>query len=136
MAKYRVVCSKCGEALDVSDDCKCAKCGADIVIPRGGMLQIYRMGNFIGSAAAFGIYINEIPYGRMANRQTCCIPLAFGQYKIHITCGMNRRCNDPVITLTPENPISYQKVHIKMGAFSNTQVVEPAAPNEMPPVEE
>ena len=132
---YRVVCPKCKKAQNVSGNAKCAGCGTEISIPNEGMIQIYRMGNFIGSAAAAGIYINGTPYGHVGNRSTVQIPLPFGTYKLHMTMGMNRRCNDPEITLTPEKPVAYLKMHIRMGAFSNTQVIEPADPASMPPVE-
>ena len=131
----RVVCPKCKKALNVTGDPKCTACGADLRIPNEGMIQIYRMGNFMGGAAAAGIYINGTPYGHVGNRGTVQIPLPFGTYKLHMTMGMNRRCNDPEITLSPDKPVAYLKMHIKMGVFSNTMVIEPADPASMPPAE-
>ena len=135
MASYRVVCPNCRKSLNVINDGPCPSCRSQITIPRGGMIQIYRMGNFIGAAAQAGIYINNVPYGHVGNRSTVMIPLEFGSYLLHMTMGMNRRCNDPTITLTPQNPVAYLKMHIRMGAFSNTQVIEPADPATMPPAE-
>ncbi len=135
MASYRVMCPSCKKVFNLPGDGPCPHCGSMVTLPRGGLIQIYRMGNFIGGAAAAGIYINGAPYGHVGNRQTVQIPLAFGSYLLHMTMGMNRRCNDPTITLSPENPVATLKMHIKMGAFSNTMVIEHADPSTMPPVE-
>ena len=45
---------------------------------------------------------------------------------------MNRRCQDLTFTLTPQAPIVYAKVYMKAGVFSNTFIIEPAMPHEMP----
>ena len=135
MASYRVVCPICKKVTNLPGDAPCPKCGNQITILRGGMIQIYRMGNFIGAAAQAGIYINGVPYGHVGNRSTVMIPLEFGSYLLHMTMGMNRRSNDPTIVLTPQNPVAYLKMHIRMGVFSNTQVIEPADPSTMPPPE-
>ena len=52
-----------------------------------------------------------------------------------MTMGMNRRCNDHAVTLSPESPVANLKMHLRVGAFSNTQVIEPADPASMPPAE-
>ncbi len=98
------------------------------------MIQIYRMGNFFGAAGKAGIYINGEPYGYVGNRGTVQIPLPFGSWRLHMTMGLNRRCNDPVVTLTPENPVACLKMHMRIGFVTNTMVLEPADPRTMPPV--
>ena len=133
---YRVVCPKCQKAMNVKGNGPCPECGAEITIPGEGMIRIYRMGNMIGSAVGAGIYINGKPYGHVGNRGTVQIPLPFGTYKLHMTMGMNRRCNDPEITLSPENPVANLKMHIRMGFISNTMVIEAADPSTMPPAED
>ncbi len=133
MANYRVVCPSCKKPLNIPDDCTCPMCRNPITIPRGGMIQIYRMGNFVGGAAGAGIYINGQPYGHVANRGTVLIPLPFGDYMVHMVLNMNRKCNDPVIKLTPEKPVAYLKAHVRVGAFVNSMIIEPADPASMPP---
>ena len=54
------------------------------------------------------------------------------EYKLHIVCGMNRKCNDPVIRLSPEDPFVCVKVHINMGFIQNKLVIERADPSTMP----
>jgi len=45
---------------------------------------------------------------------------------------MNRKCNDPVIRLSPEDPFVCVKVHINMGFIQNKLVIERADPSTMP----
>ena len=135
MAGYRGLCPNCKKVYDLPDDCPCPQCGTQIVLPREGLLQIYRMGQFVGGAVPAGIYLNGQPYGYVPIKGTVQIPLPFGKYVVHMTVAMTRRANDPMITLSPENPVVCLKAHVKMGAFSNTFIIEPADPATMPPVE-
>lgn len=131
MAKtYRLVCPACGEVMDGTEVHACTKCGADI--PAEGMLQLYRKGSPIGMAAAFGIYANGKPYGHIGNTQNLYIPLPYGTYTMHFTCGMNRRCKDLVITLSPEHPNEYMKVAMKSGFWTNTMIPELSKAEDMP----
>ena len=136
MVQNRLICPACRHVFDTSvqppNPVQCPKCKAMVQIPSQGLLKIYRMGNFMGGAAPASIYINEQPCGHLANQGSINIPLNYGTYKIHMALNMNRRCNDPVIQVTPEKPLHCYKMHIKMGAFSNTQVLEEALPKDMP----
>ncbi len=131
---YRIKCSHCGEVTN-SPTPRCAKCGTEIDLNAGGIIQLYRMGNFIGGAAGFGLYINEQPYGAIGNRETLLFPLPYGEYKFHVVCGMSRRCNDPVIRLTPQDRHICLKVHMVPGVFTNSFAVERADPSSMPAVD-
>lgn len=128
----RTKCPQCGELLETLGDCVCGKCGTPISFAGMGMVQIYRMGSPIGIAVGYGIYLNGQPYGHLANKQSIRIPLPFGTYTLHITCGMTRKCSDLTFTLTPQAPCAYVKARIKMGAFTNKIMIEPALPSEMP----
>ena len=136
MINNRLLCPACRNVFDTPvqppNQVQCPKCKAMVQIPQEGLLKLYRMGNFMGSAAPAGIYLNEQPYGHIGNKGSINIPLNYGSYKIHMTMGMNRRCNDPIIQVSPEKPLHCYKMHIKMGAFSNTQVLEEARPEDMP----
>ena len=70
--------------------------------------------------------------GHIGNRETIRIPVRYGSYNLHVASGMNRRCNDIVINITPESPHAFMKVRMKMGFWTNSFVLEPANPNEMP----
>ncbi len=128
----RTKCPQCGELVETLSNCCCGKCGAPISFAGMGMVQIYRMGSPIGIAVGYGIYLDGQPFGHLANKQSIRIPVPFGTHTLHITCGMTRRCQDLTFTLTPQAPAAYVKAHIKMGVWSNSIIIEPAMPNEMP----
>ncbi len=56
----------------------------------------------------------------------------FGTHNVRMTAGMSRKCVDMTLTLTPQAPVGYLKAHIKPGFISNTVVIEPAMPQDMP----
>jgi len=130
---YRLKCPKCGEVMDAPEAQLCKKCGTMIEIPTDGCIQLYRMGNAMGFAAGMGIYLNGQPYGQIGNKQSIRIPLRAGSYKLHIVQNMSRRCNDPIIEIEPGSKMLHcYKVHIKMGFWSNTMVIERAHYSDMP----
>lgn len=128
----RAKCPKCGELVETQANCYCGRCGTPISFAGMGMVQIYRMGSPVGIAVGYGIYLDGQPFGHIANKKSIRIPVPFGTHTLHITCGMTRRCQDLTFTLTPQAPVVYVKAHIKMGVWSNTIIVEPAMPSEMP----
>lgn len=129
---YRTKCPKCGEFVESAGNCACAKCGQPITFDGMGFVQIYRKGSPVGIAMGYGIYLNGQPFGHLANKQSIRIALPFGTYTLHLTCGATRRCQDLTFTLTPQTPAAYVKGWIKMGVWSNTVIIEPAHPSEMP----
>ena len=129
--KYRVKCPNCGNIADINGGDKC-KCGYEFNTVKGGMIRIYRMGSPIGIANGFGIYIDGEGMGMIGNKQTVNIPVSLGEHKVHVVCGMNRRCNDPILNLTVDKPLGCVKVHMKPGFFTNSFVVEEAEPESMP----
>ncbi len=131
-AKYRVKCPHCGEIINLAGSGACPKCKTLIDVNQPGSISLYRMGNFVGSANAFSIYINNVPFGHIGNRESLIFPLPFGEYQMHIACGMNRKCNDPVIRLTQEDPHVCLKVHMKMGFIQNSFILERVDPSTMP----
>ncbi len=127
----RIKCPSCGDVKDIEANTTC-KCGAPLVLPEDGVIQLYRMGSPWGVAVGFGIYLNDIPLGHLANAQSIRIPVQYGHYKVHMTQGMNRRCKDQEFDITPENRFVYLKAHLKMGFFTNTVVIEQATAEQMP----
>lgn len=123
----RLKCTKCGHIADYQSDLKCLNCGAELTNNSEGSVYIYRDPAFVGFAAGYGVYINNQPYGHIGNGETAIIPLPFGKYTVHLTCGMTRNCEDATIELTKEKPEAFVNAKIKTGFWSNkiiTSVVE------------
>ena len=129
---YRMKCPNCGNVQNMNASGPCGKCGAPLYVEQPAAIALYRMGNFMGAANGFGIYLNEQPFGAIGNRENLIIPLPYGQYKLHIVCGMNRKCNDPVFNLSPADPFVCLKVHMKVGFLSNKFIIERVDPSTMP----
>ena len=132
--KYRIKCPGCGTVLNAQLPIVCGKCKTEISADLPGMIEIYRMGNFVGSAAGYGIYLNGEPMGYIGDRESVFIPVPYGTYKLHMTCGMNRKCNDPVFEITPEDSHICVKAHIKMGFIQNSIIIERVSPDTMPKI--
>ncbi len=131
--KYRIKCPSCGEIQDIDVNCPCKKCGGMLNAQNDACIQLYRMGSPVGIAMGYGLYLDGVPFGHLANKQSIRIPVCAGEHKLHVTCGTTRRCQDANFTVQPNSrAMLYFKAHIKMGAWSNTIVVEPATANEMP----
>lgn len=110
----------------------CPKCGSLLELSNCGALQLYRMGNFMGMAVGMGVYIDDAPFGHLANKESIRLVVPYGTHKVHVTHTTTRACNDPFITITPQYPVAYLKVHFSGMGFAIS--VDPATPEEMPPV--
>lgn len=135
MPSLRMKCASCKHVADLPANAVCPSCGAAMPPVSDSYIQIYRMGSPIGIAVGYGVYLNEEPYGHIANKQSARIPLPYGTYKLHLTCGMTRKCKDMTITLSEENPTFFVKAHIRPGFWTNTIVPEPAEEKDMPPLD-
>lgn len=131
MSKLRVKCS-CGEVTNTQPGGICPKCKKPLEIPGDAVIRLYRMGSPLGIAGGFGIYLNGEPMGHIGNKETVMLPVKYGTYTLHVAVGMSRKCKDLTCTLTPENRFANAKVWMKPGFWSNSFVIEPAAPEEMP----
>lgn len=132
MSKLLRLKCPCGNVVNAYPGEVCPKCKQPIPIPRDGTIYLYRMGSPLGIAGGFGLYLNGEPMGHIGNKETIRIPVKFGSYNLHVASGMNRRCNDMVINITPQSPFAFLKVRMKMGFFTNSFVLEPSNPQEMP----
>lgn len=129
-ATLRAKCPHCGAAENVHTlNDFCPKCRQPLNLPQQGYIYIYRQGSPYGIAGGFGLYINEVPFGYIGNRELLCIPVPFGTYNIHSAVGMSRKCQDMQVTLTPQYPVAYTKVYIKPGFWANSFVIEPVDPS-------
>ncbi|MBR4700808.1 MAG: hypothetical protein IKP19_03835 [Oscillospiraceae bacterium] len=129
---FRMKCPNCGTVQNLFASGPCGKCGTPLYVEQPAAIALYRMGNFMGMANGFSLYLNETPFGAIGNRESLCIPLPYGDYKLHIVCGMNRKCNDPIISLSPQDPYVCLKVHMKPGFIQNKFVIERVDPATMP----
>ena len=130
----RIKCPSCQTVVDLPGNGPCKKCGNNVVFPEDGVIQIYRMGNPMGCAVGFGVYLNEIPMGHLGNTEQIRIPVSFGHYKLHMTHGMSRKCVDAEFDITPNERIVYLKGHLKIGLLTNTVVIEKVTADQMPPL--
>lgn len=128
---FRVKCS-CGEVANAKPGDMCRKCKQPIPFAPDGMISLYRKGSPLGIAGGFGIYLDGQPYGYIGNRETVHIPVSYGSHNLHVAVGMNRRCNDFTINITPENREAFVKVWMKPGFWTNSFVLETASREEMP----
>ena len=135
MSLYRFKCPSCGTVKDLPLNSSCPNCNQPFILNNAGYVQIYRMGSPIGVAVGYGIYINELPFGHIGNTESVRIPLPYGTYKFHFTCGMTRKCNDITVKLTPDEPTAYIKAHIKMGFWANEIIAERSTLEQMPPMD-
>ena len=129
--ELRFKCS-CGNVVNTLPGAICKKCKQPFDIPGDGMIYLYRKGSPFGFAGGFGLYINGEAYGQVGNRETLRIPVKYGTYNIHVAAGMNRRCNDMVLNITPETRFGFLKVWMRPGFWTNSFVLEPSTPEEIP----
>lgn len=130
MTGLRIKCPKCGKVMDITGPTSCA-CGENLgAFP--GTIKLYRMGSPLGIAVPFGIYINNMPWGYLANTESATYTLPYGTYTLHITHGASRKCTDVTINLTQENPVACFKSRIKPGFWSNTIVIEACNDSDIP----
>jgi hypothetical protein len=128
-AKIRVRCPHCGEVNNVnSANDICPNCNNPLGLDGEGSIYVYRQGSPYGIAGGFGLFLNDLSYGFIANKELLRIPVKYGTYNIHSAVGMSRKCRDLQVTVTPENPVAYTKVYIKAGFWANSFVVEPVDP--------
>lgn len=122
-------CCPNGHAFDGNESVtQCPKCGAPVA--KGGYIQMYRCGNYMGMAVGMGVYIDGVPYGHIGNKQSIRICVPFGSHMVHVTHTSTRSCNDPVFTVTPEAPYVWCKARFVKAGFKIE--VEPSDPNDMP----
>lgn len=96
--KYRVVCPDCQTVVDnlKRDETygfACTRCGKAYAY--GGQLLLYRMGNGLPSAAIVpvAIYIDNVFYGEIANRESLRIMLSTGTHVIGMGARPGTRIN-------------------------------------------
>lgn len=127
--KFRVKCPKCGKVSNIAGNgAPCPSCKQPVAFSPEACVYLYRQGSVYGVAGGIGIYINGVEYGSIGNKELLCFPLPYGTYTFHCAVGMSRKCNDPVITLNPQNRVEYKKVYIKPGAWANSFIIESIDP--------
>ena len=118
-----------GHVFDGNDQQQvCPQCGAPL--QKGGLIQVYRMGNFAGAAVGMGVYVDDLPFGHLGNKQSIRISVPFGTHKLHMTHTTTRACNDPVYTLSPQYPYVFCKAHFAKAGFKIN--IDTVTPDTMP----
>ncbi len=107
---------------------KCSKCGTPLT--KGGLIQLYRMGNIMGVAVGMGLYIDGESYGHLANKQSIRISVPYGNHTLHVVHTATRKCNDPQYNITQSNPYVFGKAYFTSGGWAIN--VETVDPKEMP----
>lgn len=131
LKNFRVKCG-CGHVTNAQPGAVCPKCKQPLPFSPDGMISLYRKGSPLGVAGGFGIYLDGEAYGYIGNRETLHIPVPFGSHSLHVAVGMNRKCNDYIINITPDNREAFVKVWMRPGFWSNSFVLEPSTKEEMP----
>ena len=129
----RIKCPSCGKVSDIASNTQC-KCGAQLILPEDGVVQIYRMGSLFGCAIGMGIYLNDIPLGHLANKESIRIPVPYGHYKLRMSHGMNWAHQDQEFDITPQDRQAFFKAHLSMGFLTNKVVIERSSADQMPPL--
>lgn len=129
--KIRVKCPSCQTVQDIYQDAACCKCGNPLSASGQAAIQMYRMGSPIGVAVGYGVYIDGVPMGHLANKESIFIPVTPGVHNIHVTCGMTRGCKDLQMNI-PAGQVAYVKARIKAGFWKNQMIIEPSTKEEMP----
>jgi len=107
---YRYRCA-CGNVYDSPDQYSvCPTCQRQNSTENCGIVQIYRMGNYAGMAVGMGLYVDQQPYGHVANKGSVKLVVPYGQHQLHATLSTCRKSNNPIITLTPQSPECYFKI--------------------------
>ena len=131
----RIKCPTCGTVADIQESgTPCKKCGNPLILPEDGVIQLYRMGSMFGMAVGFGVYINGIPMGHLANTESIRIPVTYGHYNISFSHGGIKKCIPAEFDVTPQDRFIYLKAHIKPGLLTNTIVTERVPAETMPPL--
>jgi hypothetical protein len=126
----RVKCPNCQKVQDINGITPC-QCGFNLE-PQQGTVTLYRKGHPAGAMVGAGVYIDGQPFGHIAATEMVTYSLPFGSHNFHVTMGATRKCKDIVVTISPEHPVGYIKSEVKMGFWSNTMILTPSSPAEMP----
>ena len=143
--KYRVVCPDCQTVVDAlkrdeSFGFGCTRCGKAYAY--GGQLLLYRMGNGLPSAAIVpvAIYIDNVFYGEITNRESLRIMLSTGTHIIGLGARPGTRVNKMQsnqfqITVGPQaNNLAFKVsvVYRYMGPYGLE--LKQCAPEEVPDI--
>ncbi|MBQ7444795.1 MAG: zinc-ribbon domain-containing protein [Clostridia bacterium] len=110
------------------DQEKCPTCQA--LLEKGGYIQVYRMGHMAGAAVGMGIYVDEQPYGHLANKESVRISVPYGAHQLHITHTTTRDSTRPTLFISSSTPYVFCKAHFARGGFFIA--IEESDPADMP----
>lgn len=137
--RFRFKCPKCGTVQDVEGDARCWKCHTMVLLPRDGVIQLYRTPSCLGIGRSMEIFLNGNHLGYLGYNKTIRIPVPYGHYHVMMKFlnyklskykGIGLECD-----VTPDHRIVYFKAARCIPGFgTNTVILEPATAEEMPPL--
>ncbi|MBR6094999.1 MAG: hypothetical protein IKP92_08275 [Lachnospiraceae bacterium] len=127
---YRYRCS-CGNVFDNAEtSAVCPKCQKENSTDGCGIVQLYRLGNYVGCAVKMGLFVDEQPYGAIANKGNIKLVIPYGEHQLEATLRRTKTLKKPVVNLTPEQPEAYYK--IAMDIFGTEIALKEAEKDSMP----
>ena len=107
---FRYRC-ECGNVYDSAETkAACPSCKKENSTENCGIVQLYRLGNYVGMLVGLGLYVDGQPYGHIKNKGSIKLVVPYGEHQLHATLSACRESTQPVINLTPETPELYFKV--------------------------
>ena len=125
---YRYRCT-CGNVYDSPHEAAvCPSCQTENSTEGNGIVQIYRMGNYIGCAVGMFLYVDEEPFGRVSNKGSIKLVVPYGEHQLHASLTSIKKSNNPTVTLSPEVPEVYFKLTMPfMGNIINFNPTDKAS---------
>ena len=128
--KYRFKC-ECGKLYDSNDESMaCPSCQKENSTEGFGIIQLNRPSNYIGCLIKMNIFIDDQPYGPLADSSSIKLVVPYGTHKLRTNMSTVKRCKDQELILSAEEPVAYFKTGVD---FFGTQInISPSTKEKMP----
>lgn len=110
-------CNNCGYFNNQPVN-NCMNCGAPLVNMNYGSIVITRPSNFVGIILPYSVKVDGVYMGDIADGQTQCINVPFGQHLVSIEHGFNK--GETMVMINSEQRVLTFNCPIKMGFWKNT----------------
>ena len=112
MVKYRFKCD-CGKMYDSAEtSMACPSCKKENSTEGNGVIQIHRVSNYSGAFNAMNIFIDEQPFGTLADGLSVKFVVPYGTHKYRATLFTVKKSDQPEVTLSAESPEAYIKTEV------------------------
>ena len=136
-AKYTYVkCPACGLIVPLMQTAICSNCRVPLVLdqPASIILQRIHDPQYVPSKKRhheFNVFINNRYCGQIKHFQTLTFLLPYGSYQFRVESGIDRKCNQPVITLSQRNSLACLQLYEKRGLLMTSFVLKSVPPSGM-----